>query len=157
MINPYFPQNIIFVARHILPKLTDATAISVGNEWFPYDTAQLLKNSPLSLAAFMSGALALGLSGKRMNARTLAGFLLASLFGWMLFQSRRFIEYFPPFALVFAAFAWTPVLEGFQSEPNQIVLDDKNPAFAEKEHIFKQTARARARCRGIHWRVVHIQ
>jgi hypothetical protein len=29
----------------------------------------------------------------------------------MLFQSRRFIEYFPPFALIFAAFAWSPLLE----------------------------------------------
>ena len=89
VINPYFPQNIIFVVRHILPKLADATAISVGNEWFPYNTAQLLKNSPLSLAAFMSGALALGLSGKHIDARTLAGFILSGLFGWMLFQSRR--------------------------------------------------------------------
>jgi hypothetical protein len=113
VVNPYFPQNIIFVARHILPKLSDATAISVGNEWFPYDTAQLLRNSPLALAAFLSGALALGLSGRRMDARNLSSFILASLFGWMLFQSRRFIEYFPPFALVFAAFTWAPVLERF--------------------------------------------
>ena len=88
VINPYFPQNIIFVVRHILPKLTDTTAISVGNEWFPYDTAQLLKNSPFSLAAFMSGVIALGMSGKRMDTRTLAGFFLTGLFGWMLFQSR---------------------------------------------------------------------
>ena len=121
VINPYFPQNIIFVVRHILPKLTDATAISVGNEWFPYDTAQLLRNSPLALAAFMSGVLALGLSGKRMDARTLSGFFLSGLFGWMLFQSRRFIEYFPPFALVFAVFAWAPLLEDFQSKQNQAV------------------------------------
>ena len=28
----------------------------------------------------------------------------------MLFQARRFIEYFPPFALIFAAFAWAPLL-----------------------------------------------
>jgi hypothetical protein len=33
----------------------------------------------------------------------------------MLFQSRRFIEYFPAFALVFAAFAWVPVLQGSQT------------------------------------------
>ena len=85
--------------------------IRVGNEWYPYNTAQLLKNSPLALAAFVSGALALGLSGKRMDLRTLTTFLLAGLFGLMLFQARRFIEYFPPFALVFAAFAWAPLSE----------------------------------------------
>ncbi len=105
--NPYFPYNIVFAIQHILPKLFETTAISVGNEWYPYDTGQLLENSPLALAAFISGALALGLSGKRMDV----SFGLASLFGLMLFQSRRFIEYFPAFALVFAAFAWTPVFE----------------------------------------------
>jgi hypothetical protein len=29
----------------------------------------------------------------------------------MSMQSRRFIEYFPPFALIFTAFAWAPILE----------------------------------------------
>jgi hypothetical protein len=126
VINPYFPHNIIFVVRHILPKLADATAISVGNEWFPYNTAQLLRNSPLALAAFLSGALALGLSGKRMDVRTLAAFIIACLFGLMLFQSRRFIEYFPPFALVFAAFAWAPVLEGFHAVSKLEYQDEDN-------------------------------
>jgi hypothetical protein len=32
------------------------------------------------------------------------------MFGLMLFESRRFVEYFPPFALIFAAFAWAPLL-----------------------------------------------
>jgi hypothetical protein len=111
VINPYFPHNIVFAYLHMLPKLTETTAVSVGSEWYPYSTAQLLGNSPLALVAFVSGALALGLSGRRMDTRTLTSFLLAGLFGLMLFQSRRFIEYFPPFALVFAAFAWTPVIE----------------------------------------------
>jgi hypothetical protein len=109
IINPYFPHNIVFAALHILPKLFETTAVSVGNEWYPYETAQLLENSPLALAAFTSGALALGLSGRRMDLRTAISFCLACLFGFMLFQSRRFIEYFPAFSLVFAAFAWTSV------------------------------------------------
>ena len=111
VINPYFPFNIIFAYLHILPKLVEATSVSVGSEWYPYTTGQLLSNSLLALAAFASGALALGLSGRRMQARTAAAFLLACLFGLMLFQSRRFVEYFPPFALIFAAFAWAPLLQ----------------------------------------------
>lgn len=110
LINPYFPHNIVFAYQHILPKLLETTAVSVGNEWYPYDTGQLLRNSPLALAAFASGALALGLSGKRVELRTALSFGLACLFGLMLMQSRRFIEYFPPFALVFAAFAWSAVI-----------------------------------------------
>jgi hypothetical protein len=111
ILNPYFPHNLAFIVQHIVPKLLDATAVSVGSEWYPYNTGQLLENSPLALLAFISGALALGLSHQRMNVRTATTFLLACLFGLMLFQSRRFIEYFPPFALIFAAFAWSPLIQ----------------------------------------------
>ena len=111
IINPYFPANLIFTYHHLLPKLADATSVSVGNEWYPYDTGQLLENSLPALAAFAGGAIALGLSGKKMDARTATAFLLALLFGLMLFKARRFIEYFPPFALIFAAFAFAPLFE----------------------------------------------
>lgn len=114
LINPYFPDNIIFSYRHILPKLTDATAVSVGNEWYPYDTSQLIQNSLPALVAFGSGMVALGLAGRKMDVRTGFALLASLLFGLMLFQARRFIEYFPPFALIFAAFAWVPLFP----EPN---------------------------------------
>ena len=111
LINPYFPNNIVFSFRHMLPKLTEATSVSVGNEWYPYDTGQLLRNSLPALIAFGSGILALGLSERKMDVRTGTGLLAALLFGLMLFQARRFIEYFPPFALIFAAFAWAPLFQ----------------------------------------------
>jgi hypothetical protein len=110
LINPYFPHNIIFSFRHMLPKLTEATSVSVGNEWYPYDTGQLLKNSLPALAAFGSGILALGLTGRKMDVRTGTSLFAALLFGLMLFQARRFIEYFPPFALIFTALAWAPLI-----------------------------------------------
>lgn len=109
LINPYFPLNLVFTYRHLLPKLVEATSIGVGSEWYPYDTIQLLENSLPSLVAFVSGALALGLAGRKMDLRTATSFLIALLFGLMLFQARRFVEYFPPFALIFAAFAWAPL------------------------------------------------
>lgn len=122
VINLYFPQNLVFIYHHILPKLTDATSISVGNEWFPYDTGQLLKNSPLALAAFLAGTLALGLSGRKMNTATAASFLTAAMFGFMLFQARRFVEYFPPFGLIFAALAWSPLLEREPASPSGLTV-----------------------------------
>lgn len=119
VINPYFPYNIVFAYQHYMPKLLETTAVRVGSEWYPYTTGQLLANSPLALLALVSGALALGLSGRRADTRTTAAFLLAGLFGFMLFQSRRFIEYFPPFALIFSAFAWSAVIQaaGSTSKP----------------------------------------
>jgi len=111
VINPFFPYNIIFTTSHILPKLFETTSISVGSEWYPYNTSQILKNSFLALVAFISGTFALGFLGKRMDLRTAVSFVLTVLFGLMLFQSRRFIEYFPAFALIFSAFAWTPIIQ----------------------------------------------
>jgi len=33
VLNPYFPDNLIFSYSHMLPKLADATSVRVGNEW----------------------------------------------------------------------------------------------------------------------------
>jgi hypothetical protein len=115
-VNPYFPYNILFSIQHILPKLGEATAVRVGSEWYPYNTSQLLKNSPLTLLAFISGIFALGLHGRRMDIDTAASLILAVLFGIMTFQSRRYIEYFPPFTLLFSAFACAPLLATNKAE-----------------------------------------
>ena len=123
VINPYFPVNITFSIQHMLPKLADATSVSVGNEWYPYDTGQLLKNSLPALVAFASGILALGLSDRKMDVRTALGLFTALLFGLMLFQARRFVEYFPPFALIFAAFAWAPLI--FDPSTNTLGLNSQ--------------------------------
>jgi hypothetical protein len=122
IINPYFPNNLIFTWHHLLPKLQDATSVNVGNEWYPYDTSQLLRNSSLALVAFASGVLALGLSGRKMDLRTTTSFLLTLLFAVMLFKARRFVEYFPPFALIFAAFSWSPL---FVSERQPVAFTSK--------------------------------
>ena len=116
LINPYFPDNIVFGARHLLPKLIGGADVRIGNEWYPYETTQLLENSPLGLLAFLSGVVALGLRSQRMDTRTASTLFLAIFFGLMLFQSRRFIEYFPSFALIFTAMAWAPIISNLKAK-----------------------------------------
>jgi hypothetical protein len=111
LINPYFPNNILFTFHHLISKLTDAASTSVGNEWYPYDTGQILENSLPSLIVFAGGILALGLSSRKMDVRAAFALLATFLFGLMFLQARRFVEYYPPFALVFAAFSFTPLLD----------------------------------------------
>jgi len=113
VVNPYFPDNLLFIYHHFLPKLTDATATSVGNEWYPYQTWTLVENSGLALLFFVTGAFALGLHERRIDTRTATAFVLSVLFGLMLFKSRRFVEYFPPFVLIFTALAWTPLIQAW--------------------------------------------
>ena len=119
IINPYFPYNLAFIFQHILPKLINTTGTNVGSEWYPYTTQQLLSNSPLTMALFASAAVALGLSKQRMSVNTATGLFLTLIFGLMLFQSRRFIEYFPAFVLVFSAFAWAPIVTEIRDKAHE--------------------------------------
>ncbi len=62
-----------------------------------------------------------------MNARTATVFFAALFFAVMLFNARRFVEYFPPFALIFAAFAWSEIFD-FER--------DLTPEFSSKLRTF---------------------
>lgn len=112
IINPYFPENITFIWQHLAPKLSDS-ATPVGNEWYPYQTWTLVKNSGPALGAFVLGMLTLNGRGRPVSRAALTAFLLAGVFGLMLFKSRRFVEYYPAFALIFLALSAAPVLEGW--------------------------------------------
>ena len=109
LINPYFPENIDFIIGHLLPKVGQSTT-PVGNEWSPYRTLTLVNNSGVAFLAALAGILALGWRDKRMDKPTLVALGLMVLFGFMLFESRRFVEYFPPFALIFSALSVAPLL-----------------------------------------------
>lgn len=117
LINPYFPQNLEFIVSHLMPKIGES-AIPVGNEWSPYRTWTLVENSGLALLAPLLGALALGWRTERIDKRTLFALFLVTVFGLMLFQSRRFVEYYPPLALIFLAFSATPLLVGWRDRLN---------------------------------------
>lgn len=114
-INPYFPENFAFIWSHLLPKVGES-ATRVGNEWSPYRTWTLVDNSGLALAAVLLGTLALGWQQTRMDKGSLTALGLVILFGYMLFESRRFVEYFPPFALIFLAFSAAPLLRSWPAE-----------------------------------------
>ena len=118
LINPYFPQNVTFIAGHLLPKVGESAVATaaVGNEWSPYETWTLVENSGVALAAVLLGALALGWRRDRIDVATLVGLGLVGVFGLMVFRSRRFVEYFPMFALVFLAFASAPLLRDWWAQ-----------------------------------------
>ncbi|NWG20604.1 MAG: hypothetical protein HXY39_09775 [Chloroflexi bacterium] len=113
LINPYVPENLIFIANHLAPKIGQPET-SVGNEWYPYQTWTLVGNSGGALAAWLLGTFAIGWRGSRMDRSTLIAFGLSVFFGILLFKSRRFVEYFPPFALIFAALACAPLLRSWR-------------------------------------------
>lgn len=122
VINPYFPQNLVFIYNHLAPKLVDATAIKVGNEWYPYRTWTLVENSTLALGLFAAGVFSLGLHNRRMSVPVATTLVLALLFGAMLFKSRRFVEYWPAFALLFGALAAAPLLHQWRTAGTKYIV-----------------------------------
>ncbi|MCA0457973.1 MAG: hypothetical protein LCI00_28665 [Chloroflexi bacterium] len=105
VINPYFPQNISFIVNHLGEKVDLEGSIRVGNEWYPYTTRALLENSLGALLVMGAGLLAPGLRQRGRDAAETTLLLVAFITLYMLFESRRFVEYFPAFALLFGAAA----------------------------------------------------
>ncbi len=118
VVNPYFPENVVFIAGHLLPKVGES-AVPVGNEWSPYESWTLVQNSGAALAAVLLGTLALGWREERIDLASLVGLGLVGVFGLMLFRSRRFVEYFPVFALAFLALASAPLVRGWLAQATE--------------------------------------
>ncbi|MCA9886113.1 MAG: hypothetical protein KC708_24235 [Anaerolineae bacterium] len=106
VINPYFPQNMAFIIDHLGEKVDIGSNVRVGNEWYPYTTGELMENSLGALLALVAGILAGSFRKSGRDHIETAVLLVALLTLYMVFRSRRFIEYYPIFALLFCAVAW---------------------------------------------------
>lgn len=113
VINPYFPKNISLFVEHFMIKATlSGFTTDVGQEWYPYDSLYLLGNCIVAFVAMVVGYVAFEWSERQRSARALFLMLLSTVLMLASFRSRRWVEYWPPFAVLFAAFSLKPVLEG---------------------------------------------
>jgi hypothetical protein len=109
IINPFFPRNLQFIYEHYIAKL-DISAVAVGMEWYPYTTTELLKNAGGAMIALIGGVAALSINRQRINLQTAFFLILSIIFGYMVFESKRFVEYYPIFPILFCAFAWQTLI-----------------------------------------------
>jgi hypothetical protein len=113
IINPYFPQNLYLFWEHFTEKFRIGSdfAVAVGGEWYPYAGNELLMIFPIALGAMVLGYI-LFVPRKAALPEKAAFFLaFVTILLTAQFRSKRFAEYFPPFAILFAAFAWTSFAE----------------------------------------------
>ena len=86
--------------------------ISVGREWKPYKGVWWFAQMSGTLLIVWSAALALRLRfGERIGAKTLMLLLAHFAFLTLTFKARRFIEYWPMFCLLSAAYLANPILQ----------------------------------------------
>jgi hypothetical protein len=109
IINPYFPLNIRLYYEHALMKVTPKEfSTVVGSEWYPYSTWEFLGNCGTAVVAMVAGYIAYRGAGRKESQRTLFLLLFATVLMLVNARWRRFSEYWPPFAVIFAAFALHP-------------------------------------------------
>ncbi len=113
VINPYFPKNVRLFIEHVLIKATvTGFTADVGQEWYPYDSWYLLGSCAVAFIAMVVGYAAYDWSDRKRAARPLFLLFFSTLLMLASFRSRRWVEYWPPFAVLFAAFSLRPLLEG---------------------------------------------
>src|ERR1043166_5300688 len=127
IINPYFPHNLTLFYEHARMKITTGDfATKVGQEWYPYDTAEFLANCYVALAAMLVGYIAFDFSDRKRAHRPLYFMIFSPLFLLMNARWKRFAESFPPFAILFAAFTLESFWQGravFTRLPQDVLAD----------------------------------
>lgn len=151
IINPYFPANIWLFYEHVAMKVraTEFTT-KVGNEWYPYDSWEFLVNCFVAFVAMVVGYICFNASDKsdrKRNESALFFLAFSTILLVMNAYSRRFVEYWPPFAILFAAFAVQTLFERARSTVGQLpsdVLDELQPyldAHATPEEIEEEQSK----------------
>ncbi|MFN8525047.1 MAG: hypothetical protein U0821_18280 [Chloroflexota bacterium] len=137
LLNPYFPNNVLFSYLHMLPKVAQLlgigsgdVVIQVGTEWYPYNCAWLnftgmfgsaregcflVSANWLAMALVPLGLVPILLDPRWSRLRALDGRvvalgILAGTFLLLFLRSRRWIEAEPVFATLFCAMVWTHAL-----------------------------------------------
>ncbi|HST22687.1 MAG TPA: hypothetical protein VLR90_16305, partial [Blastocatellia bacterium] len=114
VINPYFPNNILFIRDHIIPKLfATEYQITVGTEWYPFNSWALATMSLVAILCYAGGILLTDRAEWKQDKARLFWFLVSTMYLILLFKSRRFVEYFPPASVMFFAFSARERLKNF--------------------------------------------
>lgn len=106
VVNPYFPANVGFLWTQLFQTGLGAPA-EAGTEWKPFD-AWFLARIALPLGVVWAAALFVRLRSRAAPSSPASLALLALNLGFFLLtlKSRRFVEYWPVFALLNAADWW---------------------------------------------------
>jgi len=148
IINPYFPQNLQLFYEHLRMKLevSDFTT-KVGQEWYPYSSWEFLGNSLLACVAMVVGYVAFDPADRKRAHHPLFFLIFSTVLMIMAARWKRSVEYWPPFAVMFAAFALQPWLVGARSVftrlPSEILaelepfLDRNEPAPEDSRELWQ--------------------
>jgi hypothetical protein len=148
VINPYFPQNLVLFWEHAYTKIKIGSdfAVAVGGEWYPYTGMELLTHFPVAMIAMLIGYVLFMPRNGKLPERATFFLMFVTILLAAQFRSKRFAEYFPPFAILFGAFSWQAFMtrpvaelpEDFRREIEPYLDADKKSAKAKNWAVAKQ-------------------
>ncbi len=137
IINPYFPKNLFLFYQHVRIKLVPSDfSTKVGQEWYSYSIWEFFINSVVACFAMIVGYVTFDPADRKRAAHPLFFLVFSTALMIMTVRWRRIAEYWPPFAVMFSAFALQPWLVGARSALTGLpaeLRDELQPFLDRKE------------------------
>jgi hypothetical protein len=150
VINPYFPKNLYLFWEHFITKFKIGSdfAVSVGGEWYPYTGMELLTHFPVAMVAMLIGYILFMPKNGKLPEKATFFLMFVTILLAAQFRSKRFAEYFPPFAVLFAAFSIQvfnvrqtfELPEDFKRDIGPFLDSEKTRTADDWRHVLKQVA-----------------
>lgn len=107
VINPYFPQNLSFIWSQLVKIgiVNYRDVIGVGNEWYSYKFIELISNTIFLTVIVLVAAVLFVIFIKNQRQRSWFFILLTIFFFVLTLKSKRYVEYYVPFGMLFGAFS----------------------------------------------------
>ncbi|MFA6272508.1 MAG: hypothetical protein WC693_05415 [Patescibacteria group bacterium] len=112
VINPYFPNNLSYYWAQLVQIgiVNYQNIIGVGGEWYPYSVTELVPNTVFLFLILLAAFVIFFVTIKKQNSKSVTLLILTVFFLALTLKSRRYVEYFVPFSMLFSAFALSPFL-----------------------------------------------
>ncbi len=127
VVNPYFPENLALIAEHLRMVLHPPPSVDVGVEWYSYESWDMLTGCAVTFILYMLALLKFDFRKRSADLRPLFFLLISLALLAMFFKWRRFVEYWPPFAILFAAFTFNSPAEAETAAAPQSNTSARSP------------------------------
>lgn len=131
LINPYFPDSLRFLMRHLPDVAGSGTGVPPSAEWVSYASWDLFQTTRGAWLLLLAGILIMTFYRLGLTRRTLFHFLACCMMLVLFLRARRFVEYWPLFVALFSA----SVIQEASGEVISSIKRLANPADIQERRI----------------------
>jgi len=111
IINPYWPHNIYFYYQQIIQIgiVNFGNKFAVGGEWYGSSIMQVISSAPHIFILAIILLVLLIFNYNKIDKKSIFSFILTFIFLLLTIKSKRYVEYYLPFSLLFVACGFTNI------------------------------------------------